>query len=578
MPRRRGATQQTTAIQTKTGPWKGVVTTGKDPWDTPRLDTLLDAYNGYIPDARGGSGLFYRPGLNLTNNGQRLSATSSIRGQGVIDHIDPSGVAYNFVVYGGKMYRADAQFVLFVDVTPVDVEIDDGPLTKVYGTSLGTQLVISDGINDPWLASSLSSTPIVGTYIPYNAGEDDWSLFGPPRVYSGALVGILAEVDGTSQRTSLVWSAPGDASAGYEQATYDNQWELIESSSDPLFAIAPTETQLYYFREDAIGFVAGPIGPSWQSNSTPGALAQNVGTVFPQSVVLFGSQVYFCDQMGRPYKLVGQQLSPIYLQMRGIIDTAPLAYPTVNANVASAAYEPYLNMYLAAPFSTNTFLQSPPVEGYWFDVRTANYMGRFCITAQNDKTLPTQIDCMGNFTDPSGRQVLVVVGSVDAQENTAPADSGYVWTLNSNVGQGVAITTEGASPLVITTEDGVGLATEGTTQNWQDGEQPPIRMIQTQRLGYQSDTILNVDRVTILVGDEDPLTVSASTAQVVQSVQCIPTPNPSEDGVNRATAAFDGVMGRGCAITVQPTTAFEQASIQSVTLFGTLSNALPDDN
>lgn len=571
MPRvRRGNTQPTVAVQRQVGPWKRVATTGKDPYDDSP-ETLFNAYNGYIPDPKGGSGFFYRPGFALSNDGAQLSDTVGLRGQGVISHVTPSGTAYNFIAFGGKLYRADAQFVLFTDVTPASgVTIDPGDTTKVYGCSMGEQLVISDGVNKPWIASDLGTTPITGTEIEFNAAMDDWAAFGPPRIYSGSMLFVLSQVNSTYARTDIAWSAPGDASVGYQQATYDNRWTLIQSSSDPLFATAPTETQVYYFREDAVGYIAGPIGPSWQSNSTPGDLAQNVGTVSPQSVIQFGSTIFFCDQLGRPWRLSGQELSPLYLQMRGIIDESPIGYPTVNANVASAAYEPYLNLYLAAPYSTNTFLQSPPTEMYAFDVRTTNYVGRWVVSDY------AQIDVMGNFSDPSGRQVLVIVGSLLPQVDSEPADSGYVWMLGSNTGTGPTLTTEDV--LVITTEDDLGLTTLGTTQNWLDGDNPPIRSVQTNKIEYGSDKVMNVDRATVLVGDQDPVTVSIITSAVAQSVQAIPTPNPSADGVNRATAGFDGVQGRGCSVIVAPTTAQEQASIQSVTIFGVLSNAGPEDN
>jgi hypothetical protein len=578
--RRTARRGNTVPFQERVGPWRRVSTTGKDPYDDSS-DTLHDAYNGYIPDPRNGSGFFYRPGFVLSNGGTQLAATANMRGQGVINHIAQDGTAYNFIVFGGKVYRADAQFVLFVDVTPVGVTISSTATAKVYGTSFGSQLVITDGVNKPWIASNLGSTPITGTYIQFNAGNQAWATFGPPRIYGGSMFFILSHVNSTYARTDIVWSAPGDASVGYQQATYDFRWSLIQTSTDPLYALAATNTQLYYFREHSIGSISGAVGPSLQANATHDALPEGLGTVFPQCVVQFGQVVYFVDQMGRPWRLESLQPTPIYLQMRGIIEESPIGYPTVNALVASAAYEPYLNLYLVAPFSTNTFLQSPPVQAYAFDVPTAAYDGRWQIAASDasdeDPDLSIQIDCMGNFADPSGRQVLVVVGSLLSQDETSPAASGYVWQLNSNVSQGIAITTEAL--LVITTEatPALGLATEGTTANWADGENPPYRAIQTSRIGYAEDRILRVDRVTALVGSEDVLTISADSSAVRQEIECVPTPNPSFDGVNRAVGGFDGMMGRGVSVTVSPRTAFDQASIQSVAIQGSLANAAPDD-
>lgn len=271
MPRvaRRGPSVRrgnTTAVEQRVGPWRSVQTTGKDPFDDA-TDVLHDAWNGYIPDTKNGSGFFYRPGFNLSNSGAQLAATAGARGQAVINHISPDGVSYNFVIFGGKVYRADAQFVLFTDVTPVGVTIST-TAKQIYWVSFGTQLVIHDGTNKPWIASSLSSTPIVGTYIQFNAANHAWAAFGPPRVYGGSVFMVLSHVNSTYARTDIVWSAPGDASLGYQQATYDFRWSLIQTSTDPIFALAATNTQLYYFREHSIGSISGPVGPSLQANAT----------------------------------------------------------------------------------------------------------------------------------------------------------------------------------------------------------------------------------------------------------------------------------------------------------------------
>lgn len=575
MPALRGAR----TVQLRTGPWKRVQTTEKDPWDDA-TDELVDAGNIYIPDPIGGSGIAARPGWSIMNGGQPVSNTAGIRGQGVLSHISLGGTAYNFAVFGGKLYRADSVFVLYEDVTPVGVTIDSGTTTRVYGTSLGDQFIVTDGVHRPWIASSLDSTPIVGTYIDFDGAATEWTAYGRPTVYGGSIIFVLNTVGSDGARFDIAYSLPGDATLGYQQPTYDFRSTMEQATPvTPLFAVAGTNTGLYYFRQHSIGVISGAIGPDLSSTATHDALSQNVGTITPAGVVQYGEEVYFLDQMGRPYRLADRQLDPIWLQMRGIIDDGPVTYPNANAAVASAAYEPYLNLYVSAPFTTDVVAQGAPDEMYGFDVKTRNYIGRWRIASQDGTTdAGCSIDCLGTFTDPTGRGVLMALGSILAPVDGVAQASGYIWALNGATSGGPPITTEPAGTgLVITTEDGLAITTEGTNANWMDGDYAPDRWATTPRLFYDSDTVLDVDRVTVLTGSDDPIEVLAQSAAITQSVVAVPKPSLSYDNVNRATAGFDRMHGRGCEVTVRPTTALEQWTMQSVTVQGTLSKAGEDE-
>src|SRR4051812_40743592 len=111
------------------GPWKGVETTDV-PFDSGD-DTLIDASNGYIPDVKSGSGWYARPGFDLFNDGDPVTTSAStFRGQGVIELTDLSNVTTNFVVFNGKLFRTDATFGAFEDVSPVGITIDNAVTTR----------------------------------------------------------------------------------------------------------------------------------------------------------------------------------------------------------------------------------------------------------------------------------------------------------------------------------------------------------------------------------------------------------------------------------------------------------------
>lgn len=194
--RRRRAPQ---AVTIQNGPWVGTVVTD-DPYDSGD-DTLIDAGNGYVQDSASHSGFYARPGMDLFNGGDPVTTSAStFRGQGIISHTDLSGVTTNFVVFNGELWRADATFGAFEDVSPAGITIDNAVTTRVYGTSFANQLAISDGVNRPWLATDLSSSPITGTYIDYDSGGTTWAAYGPGRVYGGSIIWIVSQADSVAAR------------------------------------------------------------------------------------------------------------------------------------------------------------------------------------------------------------------------------------------------------------------------------------------------------------------------------------------------------------------------------------------
>lgn len=558
----------------KTGPWKGVVTT-TDPFDTGP-DTLLDATNGYIPAPDGATGWKQRPGMSLFNGGDPVTTSATtFRGQGVITYTDLSLVTYNFVVFNGKLWRADAQFGAFEDVTPVGITIDAGVSTRVFGTPFGAQLIMTDGVNRPWLASNLSASPITGTYIDYDSAGTTWAAFGPFVEYAGSVFCILKQVNNVARRSDVSWSLPADASIGWQQTNYDFNWTLQQAATgtEPpaLFALSATNTQLFYFRERSIGSLSGVPGPNLSGQATHDAISVNVGTMSPQSVLQFGNIIYFPDSFGRPYRLIAggdQDPQPIWHQMRAIVDASSVGFPGVNDVVCTAAIDPTLNLYVIAPWTTIPAQQGPAVEGYIFDCRTGTYFGRFQIADG------VQIETLGTFVDANGRGVLISLGSLDAPSGSLE-DSGYVWGLNGIEALGETLTTEGGVEL--TTEDDELLTTEGTASNWMDNGETPVIKITTGLLGYSATEVIACDRATALVGTTSPVAVSAGTSAVAETVEGTPTPSTTQDGVYRLIAGFSGMQGRGVSVTLQPSDASAQWSAQQIIVDVAVSNALPDD-
>lgn len=559
------------SVTLRNGPWSSTYTT-EDPLDSGE-DTLIDASNVYVQDTRAKSGVYARPGMDLFNDGAAVTTSAStFRGQGTINHIALDGTVYNFVVFNGELWRADATFGAFEDVTPVGITIDNAIPTRVYGTSFANQLAFSDGVNRPWLATNLGSSPITGTNIQFNAANDTWAAFGPGRLYGGSIIWILDNVAGTGARTDIAWSLPGSLGTGYQQSGYDFRWTLGQTDADPLTALYGTNTALYYWRENSIGAIAGIPGPNFQSSHTDDAVSKNVGTLAPQSIVAYGTTIYFTDAIGRPYRLVpGADPEPIWLQMRGIVQDQTVGFSGVTQTTTTAAAEATMSAYIVAIWSPIPSQQCPAVEGYIFDIRTGRYFSRFSIADG------VQIDCLGSFIDSNGRSVMVALGSNDPPSGSTVATSGYVWGIKSLEAIGEFQTTEDGEFLMLE-DDATFTTTEGTDEaNWMDGAETPDIYIVTPRFGYDIDTVLTVDRAAVLMGGGAVTTVSAMTAAVAETVEGSPTPSSTQDNVGKLTCGFSGIQGRGVTLKIQPTTATTQFSVQQVSVQAVVNRAAPDE-
>lgn len=562
------------AVTYRSGPFKGTRSTNEPFDDAPELAT--DASNMYVPDIDGGSGFYARPGFSIDNDGAAVTTSASrFQGQGVISHTSLAGVTSNFVVFNGELWRRSDTGLGYTDVTPVGATIDSGVTTRVYGTTFADQLIVTDGVNPPWLATNLTATPITATEIDYDSIGTSWSAFGPFVVYGGSVFCILNEVGGTFRRSDVSWSVAGNAALGWQQTDYDNNWTLLQSVGQtvppPLFALVGTNTALIYFREYSIGAISGTVGPDLATTATHDAISQNIGTQSPQCVVQYGTTIYFVDQVGRPYQLVpGSEPNATWLQLRELVDTSSIGFPAVTKHVAVAAFDPTLNQVMGASWSAIPSAAMPCQEGYIFDARTARYVSRLSLADG------AQIEAMGNFLDSVGRSTLVILGSLVAPVGSAAATSGYVWTMNALASTGDFLITNGGDSLI--TNDGTFLATEGNdAANWMDGDTAPERYVTSPRFGYDMDEVLTADRASALVTTTSPVSVAMETSAVSETVEGTPTPVATQDGISRIVVGSRGIQGRGIRVTVAATTAPDQFSVQQISLNATVSVAAPDE-
>lgn len=527
----------------RSGPWKGVFST-TDPFDDDE-SLLQDALNGYLPDARNGSGWFQRPAFIRPTGPLSLGSQRAAAGW---QHTMNDGTQYNFLAINGKLYRVSGDLQTQTDVTPVGVTIDNGLTTRVYFQSFNNYLIVSDGVNRPWYGTNLGSTPITGTYIDYNGAGTAWTAFGQPTLFSGDLVFIVNSPPAGAAaiaRLGIAWSEPGDPTIGYEQSGYTNFANIIQNSSRRLFAICGTNVGLYYWRDTGIGLASGIVDGSFQTTATHDLISSEIGCIAPATVQLYGTDIFFCDQFGRPQHIpVGSGLTEpqIWLQMRQYVEsqTQAAGYATAIQNVAVAAVEPNLNLYLAAPWSSGSLgvNNNPATTLYAFDAKTRRYAGRWEVSNGCYVTgLPI-------FRDTNGAQQLVAIGS------TAAAQSDNVlWGLKRL-----------------------------SDAQWSDSTNAQTVSITTGRLGYATDVVWDVGETGSLVTmASNAVAVSVKTPYTASTAEGTPTPATSQDGTYRCVVGMDVHAARGIQVTASPTLGASQWGAQQWEMLAVPSKAGPEE-
>ena len=530
------------------GPWKGVRDT-IDPYDDPADPGFLqDATNGYFPDGEGMSGFYSRPGWIHAAPSYAAASTPPGTQMGCAYTMTAlDGTLYRFFAFNAKLYRLSGTgFTTSTDVTPVGVAIDASatPASRIYMTQLGNSLIVSDGVNKPWIGTNLGATPITAAYIDIGAGGA-WSVQGAPVVYQGSLFCIARTVPGGSAVTAglgLVWSEPNQPATGYTQTNYANFWNLIEQSSQPIYALAATNNTLYYFRAQSIGAVQGTPGSNFVSTATRDLVSANVGCTAPASIVQFLDNIFFVDRLGRPYLFVpGAAPVELWKSLRGQIDANPtyLQYPLATALVGVGCLVPQLNVVLLAGWSsnpTNNSSNSPlgPSMLYCFDAKTGVYQGRWNFTTYTGG--PSTFDVLAQMSD----------------WNSAPS---VVSFCNQGISQHLNI---------------LGVTNFSGQQPWMDSyvsteEVLPQITVKTQRLGYSATKLWNAQDVgSIITQNPNTLTVGITTPYTSTEIDCTSQmQNATHDGTNRTTFGMDVRTARGIQLTVTPTAVSEVRATES---------------
>lgn len=408
------------------GPWKGVRDVG-DGEQSPEF--LQDAINGFFPDAQSGAHIPARSGF------ARMTASALTAGAGnnqvlCIHGITvAAGTHYLFVVQDTKVYRQSGA-TSWTDVTPAGISIAGN--VRVHAVNYDDEIIFSDGVNRPWRATNLGSTPITGTYIQVNTAADAWFARGQPTVYGGKLFFVVADIGGTKYPSRIVWSEELNASTGYLQNGYTNSWDLVQTGSDKINAILGTNAALYYWRQYSIGAVFGAVSSDFSTASTHDAVSQEIGTLSSSMPIVAKGYVWFLDADGNPHRFAvgSSQIDPIWKQLRQRIRKIKATALDANGYLIDFCYIAYSNDLNKVVI---LFLRDSSASGdysrnlYVFDADTGSYEGRWMpeVATQPANEVPNSlgVDCVVSAPiataagDYAGTSSLVI-GGVITQSGT----------------------------------------------------------------------------------------------------------------------------------------------------------------
>jgi hypothetical protein len=447
----------------------------------------------------------------------------------------------------------------FEDVTPVGISINSGNV-PVHIVSVTMQvagvtqsvMVLSDNTSRPWIASNLTASPVTGASIDFDGLGTAWTAYGSPQVWQGAVFFILDHVGVNGRRQDIAYSEPGQPDIGYQQVGFSNWLTPTKHATGALTALSATNTALYYFRANSIGVIYGALATLASSN-TDDAVAFNIGTTACRTIQQYGPTIYFCDELGRPYRFTpGSIPEPIWHQMRSVVQDLGGNAMAQLTTYASSVIEPTLNLYLVTIWRADATAGTDvmPVTIYAFNAATGKYNGTWSINDQGAGGVGVSV--MGILEGVDGNEpTLCVLG-----ESVVGSQSlGFLWYLRIR-----------------------GTPFPDAAQ-WFDNVAFPYVTATTDRMGEEDDTVWNIDRATIITGNASPCEVSVHTTTMANDIIGTPTPSPSQDETFRLVVGCD-LQGRGPSVTVramQTDPTVEQWNVQRVRLTAVPSQADPVD-
>lgn len=240
----------------------------------------------------GGDHWYGRPGF--TQAGGQVASGGTC--QGLYQYTKKDGTQHTVAVFAGRFYTynwaSDAwtEVLTSTHLSGASITLDSS--ATVYFETFADQLIVTDGVNQPW---AWDGTAGGGLTLLTNAPNP---AYGPPTVHGAKLFWIMA-----NDRLTFTWSEENAPNTGYEAPGYDNAWTFGQTDQDALYRLMGTNVGLYVWRARSTTLILGAVESNFRSASTDDDVSLIVGTQAPGSVTKVGDAIFWIDANSRPQRL-----------------------------------------------------------------------------------------------------------------------------------------------------------------------------------------------------------------------------------------------------------------------------------
>ena len=216
--------------------------------------------------------------------------------RGTVQYQELDGTIHTLAFVNADMYEWlwDTSTWSVVDLATKGITVAPSA-TLAFANSRG-RLIVTDGINQPWMWAATTDTYTVLTSAP---------IANQVAIYYDRVFFF----DATAANIKFEWSTPADPVNGYDGV--GNSWEFVQTDSGPVRGMGALNNTLIILKEDSGSFLRGVVESTFETDAVREGLSESEGTISGHSVVILDGNVFFLSQNGPRVALAGQRLMRI---------------------------------------------------------------------------------------------------------------------------------------------------------------------------------------------------------------------------------------------------------------------------
>ncbi len=213
--------------------------------------------------------------------------------QGIVNYQELDGTLHTLAFANADMYEYSwsAGTWSVVDLAAKGVTV--APSAKLAFANSRGRLIVTDGVNKPFMWAATSDTYTVLTLAPIS----NMVVVYYDRVFF---------FDATAANIKFEWSTPADPTAGYDGI--GNSWEFVQTDSGPVRGMAALNNTLVILKEDSASYLRGTVESTFETDAIREGLSESEGTIAGHSVMVLDGNIFYLSQNGPRVALNGQRL------------------------------------------------------------------------------------------------------------------------------------------------------------------------------------------------------------------------------------------------------------------------------